>query len=150
MIGDRTRSVLRLTGGDWRVVLEALFLTPLAAAAVRVLPLDRAVRLAMYGEPARPAPVLTRRVASLASLTGACLGSSCLTRALVLQRMLQRRGVRSELVIGARRRGRRLEAHAWLRHDGRILAGEAGHRTYRVLCRLDGRRRTAAGGGVPA
>lgn len=44
--------------------------------------------------------------------------SRCLARALVLARMLARRSIAAELVIGVRS-GDQFQAHAWLEHDGR-------------------------------
>jgi hypothetical protein len=44
--------------------------------------------------------------------------SRCLMRSLVVVRMLARRGVRGDLVIGARA-GTGFEAHAWVEHAGR-------------------------------
>jgi hypothetical protein len=46
--------------------------------------------------------------------------SRCLMRSLVLLRMLARRGVVCQLVIGVRP-GDVFEAHAWIEHDGRPL-----------------------------
>jgi hypothetical protein len=43
--------------------------------------------------------------------------SRCLIRALVLLRMLARRGIAADLVIGVKP-GPPFEAHAWLEHDG--------------------------------
>lgn len=44
----------------------------------------------------------------------------CLSQALVLTRLLARRGVESQLVIAVRP-GERLAAHAWVEHDGVAL-----------------------------
>jgi len=49
----------------------------------------------------------------------------CLRRALVLQRMLGRRGIRTELRIGVRRESGAFLAHGWLEHDGQPI-GETG------------------------
>ena len=46
--------------------------------------------------------------------------SRCLMRSLVLLRMLARRGVVCELVIGVRP-GQRFKAHAWIEHEGHPL-----------------------------
>ncbi len=46
----------------------------------------------------------------------------CLPRSLVLQTLLAREGIRSELRIGVRREDGGLEAHAWVEHQGRPLA----------------------------
>lgn len=45
----------------------------------------------------------------------------CMTRSLVLRRLLARRGVAAELVIGVRHRDDGFSAHAWVERDGRPL-----------------------------
>jgi hypothetical protein len=44
--------------------------------------------------------------------------STCLTRSTLLQWMLNRQGVDSDLRIGVKLIGGKLEAHAWVEHDG--------------------------------
>jgi hypothetical protein len=63
------------------------------------------------------------RLHRLVRLAGrlAPFGSTCLTRSLVLQRLLRARGVDAVLKIGALREGHSLRAHAWLEHGGRVL-----------------------------
>jgi hypothetical protein len=46
---------------------------------------------------------------------------NCLERSLVLCRLLSRAGARVLLVLGVRREGSALAAHAWLEVDGRSL-----------------------------
>ncbi len=46
----------------------------------------------------------------------------CLTRSLVLQTLLARRGIASDLVIGVRKEGERFGAHAWVEWRGRPVA----------------------------
>ena len=58
--------------------------------------------------------------------------SRCLMRSLVLLRMLARRGVVCELVIGVRP-GDRFEAHAWIQHDGHPLLPTLGYEPLTVL-----------------
>ena len=53
-----------------------------------------------------------------AVLPGACL---CLPRALATRFLLLRRGIETELVLGARLAGGGLDAHAWLQVDGKPL-----------------------------
>jgi hypothetical protein len=45
----------------------------------------------------------------------------CLCIALTLQHILVAQGIDSELRLGVRRSGDRLEAHAWLERQGRVL-----------------------------
>lgn len=48
--------------------------------------------------------------------------TACLARALVLCRLLRRRGFPARLCLGAARTGGIFEAHAWVECDGRALA----------------------------
>lgn len=53
-------------------------------------------------------------------------GASCLTQGMATQVLLGRLGEQSELCLGvARSTGGRLEAHAWVEIDGRIVIGNA-------------------------
>lgn len=51
----------------------------------------------------------------------------CLTQAVVVQRLLRRRGIPAELRIGVRKeQGATLEAHAWVEHEGEVVMGGRG------------------------
>ena len=65
------------------------------------------------------------------------LHATCLKKALVLYALLARRGFEVQLVIGAARDGRRLDAHAWLEHQGRIILGAPTPGRYSTLCALE-------------
>lgn len=59
---------------------------------------------------------------------------TCLIQALVLQRMLSANQFASELKIGVRTSGPRLEAHAWLvDRDNRIMIGDVSADSYSVI-----------------
>ena len=58
--------------------------------------------------------------------------SRCLMRSLVLLRMLARRGVVCQLVIGVRP-GEKFEAHAWIEHEGHPLLPTLGYERLTVL-----------------
>ena len=47
--------------------------------------------------------------------------TNCLERSLVLCWLLERRGIGSQLRLGARKEGGRFEAHAWVEVDGSVL-----------------------------
>lgn len=51
--------------------------------------------------------------------------ATCLTRSLLLEWLLQRRGVRTELRIGVNMTSGILRAHAWVEHEGRPLNDRA-------------------------
>lgn len=52
--------------------------------------------------------------------------ATCLTQALVAQRLLARAGIDSALQIGVTRGNGGLEAHAWVEHRGRAVIGDIG------------------------
>ncbi len=54
-------------------------------------------------------------------------------RSLVLKRLLLRRGIATQLVIGAKRGSTAFEAHAWLRLGDEILLGGEGHTEFAPL-----------------
>jgi hypothetical protein len=58
--------------------------------------------------------------------------SRCLMRSLVLLRMLARRGVVCQLVIGVRP-GEKFEAHAWIEHGGHPLLPTLGYERLTVV-----------------
>lgn len=57
-----------------------------------------------------------QHLAGLVDLSFQTMPATCLERALVLQRLLRRRGVAAALQIGVRKQDGVLEAHAWLEH----------------------------------
>jgi hypothetical protein len=59
-------------------------------------------------------------------------GTTCLSSALALQRLLSTNGHGSELHIGVAQDGA-FAAHAWVEQDGRVLIGEAARRLYTRL-----------------
>jgi hypothetical protein len=48
---------------------------------------------------------------------------TCLEQALALERLLHAAGLDAAVVLGVRRVGRALDAHAWIEHQGQILLG---------------------------
>lgn len=58
----------------------------------------------------------------------------CLPQAMTAKMMLQQRGIRSTLYLGAMfNEQRELEAHAWLRCGPSLVTGGAGHEQFRVV-----------------
>lgn len=49
--------------------------------------------------------------------------ASCLTQALAAQTLLAHEGQRSQLRVGVAQNGGKLEAHAWVQVDGRVVIG---------------------------
>jgi hypothetical protein len=112
-----------LSWPDRRVLVLAALLLPLVWAAVRVLGFARVhARLGTAGAPDAPSPVADP--VRIGYLVNAAAGlplvpATCLTRSLLLNWLLRRRGVRSELRIGVRMEGSALDAHAWVECEGR-------------------------------
>jgi hypothetical protein len=107
----------RLRAGDAGTVIEIVVVCLLVRLRLAVSPLVR-----VLGPDAPLAPVAGRAeaeaaLARLEWLVGACLSrpplrGRCLLRALVLRRLLRRRGLPCQLLIEARPHGGRLAAHA--------------------------------------
>jgi hypothetical protein len=117
-------------------ILEAYFRTrrtlaaaPLATALARL----RAVPRARASPPSDPLAE-ARRLAGAVERTLALVpgDTRCLTRSLVLTRVLARRGIPVRLVISARSDSGFL-AHAWVEHDGRPLLAPGPNALHRLV-----------------
>ena len=95
----------------------------LLAPRVRWQP-SGAVRLLLRETSIARVSVVVAHAARLASGT-------CLSRALVTQSLLRAYGTEAAIVIGAKRNGARLAAHAWLEVDGHPIDGR--HEQFTVL-----------------
>jgi hypothetical protein len=86
-----------------------------------------------------PEPLATgeaQRVCQMVLAAGrhSLLGSTCLERALALWWLLARRGITSQLRIGARKSDGKFEAHAWVERDGEAIGEPEGtHLHYRAF-----------------
>ncbi len=123
MIGKLAR-LGSLSWPERRVLLQAVLLLPLFAVGIRMLGLARLrawVVCAPATSPVSRAAVEPARMGALINSAGANLPApaTCLTRSLLLDWMLRRRGVHSELRIGVRMTGGAFDAHAWVECDGR-------------------------------
>lgn len=113
-----------LGAGEKRATLAAALLLPLAGAALHVVNVRRLMPApggAICGE----SSLELARAVSRASAHGIYAGN-CLSRSIVLARLLSARGLASEIHFGARTSEGRFEAHAWVTHGGVPLndAGE--------------------------
>jgi hypothetical protein len=89
----------------------------------------------------KPAPITRGAALSLEESSAAIRVMSryvpfttCLTQALALRRLLARHGRVSVLNLGVRNpSGGRLQAHAWLEADGRVILGDPGPVEYERL-----------------
>lgn len=128
-LAHRFTKVRAMTGGERRLLLEAVMLLALVRLGLRLLPF-RAVRglLARFGAGAGTAAAgadVTRRVLWAVNAASRPAGVTCLPRALAAHTLLARRGLASDLRIGVTRRpGSPLEAHAWVEAGGGVLIGD--------------------------
>jgi len=68
-------------------------------------------------------------------------GGNCLVQALAGQFMLVRRGVVSQLRIGATKKDGEFKAHAWVEYEGKTIIGAAGASQYTPFPNLEFSRR---------
>ena len=136
----KLRRWIQLPAPDRCGVLEAWLALLLVEVALRHCDLKRAQGLlakwARIWQWRSPAPPEEGRLGKWVAMAAANhLGSPrCLNRSLALQAMLLRRHRETVLRLGVRRRGARLEAHAWLERGGAPLPTEiAATRGYRML-----------------
>ncbi|MEA3063964.1 MAG: hypothetical protein QOJ27_392, partial [Sphingomonadales bacterium] len=112
---------------DWLLLAEALAALALASLAIALLPFRRVAAAASARGRREPRvdPETVRRV------RGAVQGwarrvpwkAVCFQRGLALHWMLRRRGIRSVLLYGARRKGDGLAAHVWVDVEGKTVIG---------------------------
>src|SRR5258708_4712671 len=118
MMVPLARSAWRLPVREWWVVGEACATAPFASLGVHLLsPLRVVATMKAARRPGGPPRVAPERIAGIVDAVLSLLHAHCLTKALVLQRMLARRGFASEVVVGVAADGRALLAHAWLERE---------------------------------
>jgi hypothetical protein len=126
----RIRVVAALSPADWTTLAEAWLRLLWVDLALRFLPYAWCRRALRRGlGPAVEVGGSAERAARVVRLVDVAArhhvrAMTCLRRALVLQRMLERRGIAAVLRVGARRDEGFL-AHAWVEVDGRPV-GEPG------------------------
>jgi hypothetical protein len=129
---DSLHKFQRLSWAERWLLVQALFLLPLTAVALRWLGLRRwqaaLAGLVRIDEPPVGSQVETavQQVQATARMVRAAAWyspyrASCLQQSLVLWWLLRRQGIHSDLRIGVRKEGGRLEAHAWVEHSGTVL-----------------------------
>jgi hypothetical protein len=122
------RTALGLSGRDWVLLAQAWGLFLLVDLALRLLPFtkvrDAAARVRGRGPADRSEMERVQRIVGMAA-GNHIYPMPCLRRALVVQWLLGRRGVETDLRFGVRRGKDALSAHAWLEREGAPL-GETG------------------------
>jgi transglutaminase superfamily protein len=134
---------LALSPGQRWLLVQTLFLLPLAAAALRLLSFRRVsttlARLspavaekAWDDDPETLSQVrTTARMVNLAARHG-FFNASCLHRAMILWWLLRRQGIASDLRFGVRKEEGEVHAHAWVEYRGDPLDDEQNLRQHYV------------------
>src|SRR5262249_3305256 len=123
----------------WPYWIGLLFWLLVADLALRALPYRRAAALlaTRVRRPRRGSGLSEGQALALASQVDAAARyhlypMQCLRCALVLRRLLARRGAAAEIRFGVRKEGGRLIAHAWVEWNGRSLDPAAEKRYARL------------------
>lgn len=127
---EKLRRARALSAAEWLLLIQASSLLLAVEPGLKLLPFKTLLALLQQTGAAGQAgrlegAVSPDRVAYLVEVASRyhVLKPTCLKKALVLYRLLRRRGVEVELVIGVRRAEERLEAHAWVQHGRRAVGG---------------------------
>jgi hypothetical protein len=127
----RLRSFLVLRVSDQCLLVEAVVILGLVRLGLRVLSfrllwrlLDRPIRSAFWAPPGDSA-VADRITWAVGVASPYVLGvRPCLAQALAARFLLGRRGLPALLRVGVTRAGSgRVQAHAWMETDGRVVTG---------------------------
>ncbi len=132
------RRLLALPPAERRLLITSVLLVVAARAGLRLLPYATVRQLATrLARPAKCPPRLpAERIAWAVSAAGRRVpgGRNCLAQAIVAWVLLGRHGHDALIRLGVTHTpGRRLEAHAWLEHDGVVLLGGEGATRYTPL-----------------
>jgi len=122
------------------VLVQAWGLFVVVDLLLRLVSFNRLLLLTQFGghaEPSDEPPASLDRLVWLVDVAAryAPVRPTCLTRALVLCRILGRRGLVPELRIGVAHRDGGLAAHAWVERNGQPLADPAAPGEYEPLMR---------------
>ena len=119
-----------LSKSDRALVIRAMFLLPVVATSLKTVGLRRTQSwltrnsLEPTVSPTEQTRANVRRAAQMVAV--ACrwhpLHSSCLARTIVLWNLLRRRGIETDVRIGARSDSHgEFQAHAWVEWNGQVL-----------------------------
>jgi hypothetical protein len=116
-----------LSGSDWKVLLDCAWVIPAVEFSVRWRAPRRWLPQAEGSAPPT-SPISTAAADRVAHLMDAVyrrlpVEPTCLTRSLVLYRLLRARGIPCQLRIGLRKNQTTLEGHAWTETDRPAPAG---------------------------
>jgi hypothetical protein len=131
---------VRRRAPERRLLAEATLIVAIARAALSIVPygLLRRARRPVLRLVAKLPPASGSAESLVAAVRAAARhvpGASCLTQAIALHLLLERRRIGSHLVVGVARHDGRFRAHAWVDRDGEVLlGGDIGR--YNALLRL--------------
>ena len=128
---NKAFKLLRLSPADMMILTKLTVLFVAVRLGLTMLPFRRLRNFLHQLAHAWPHPRrasrrdMARIVGIARAISPYLLGDKpCLTNALVVQFLLERRGYPTVLRIGvAKKDGRALEAHAWLEYEGMVLIG---------------------------
>lgn len=130
----RVRRFLALPGADRRRILALFPLIAAVRVGLWVLPYSVLARWAGRRSDEVIAPVDVEEWARLVrQASSAVPGASCLTQALVLQRILHRRGRECTIRLGVSQGLEGFAAHAWVEHGGVVVLGGPDVSGYAVM-----------------
>ena len=110
-----------LTRSQRGTFLRALATLPMVAMGLRVAGLRRIQALLADSAPCAQGEAEDIARLVMAAARHGPYRASCLPTALTLQWLLARHGIDSDLRLGVRKAGERIEAHAWLERGGKPL-----------------------------
>ena len=127
----RLHKFIQLSWADRSLLIETAFLVWAVRLALWLLPFRTVASLLGRMVPAAPRPKdqsqdFIDRAGQAVMLTSRMVPkATCLTQALATQVLISRHGYEARLHIGVAKNGEeRLEAHAWLVSNGRVVIGD--------------------------
>jgi hypothetical protein len=127
MVSRRLHRFLRLPAADRSLLIRSVLLVGAARLALSALPFHTARRLfaRRARQPLAPHPTTERIGWAIAAAKRFIPRGNCLPQALAAESLLARSGYPVELRIGVLKTHQgRLEAHAWVESDGRLVVGD--------------------------
>jgi hypothetical protein len=140
----KLRKALALSASDWLLIVQAIMWFAVVEFGLLLVQLKTLLSILSRGKPFdrenyTQSSMVAERAAYCVELASRLypLRATCLKKAVALYALLSRKGFDVQLVIGAARQGERLDAHAWLEHQGQIILGAPAPGRYSTLCALE-------------
>lgn len=111
----------RLSPRERRLFLQAWVMLPIAAIRVRLSGAASFLDAPAVTSPPSPSPPpIVREAARMVSAAARFgpLTASCLPRSIVLQQLLRREGIMTDIRVGVRKADGLLDGHAWVEYHG--------------------------------